>query len=118
MKLKLETLVSSVTPLRTLFSKEIPVSVGFNISKTVKAIEENIKIYDESREALIKKYGTENEDGTYTVPPKAVKKFEAEHRELLETEVDLQADQISIEKLGDIKMSASEIYTLNWLLIE
>jgi hypothetical protein len=118
MKITLETLVASLTPLRSLFSKEIPVSVGFHISKTIKGIEDNMKIYDESRSSLIKKYGTENEDGTFTVPPKSVPKFDKEHKELLNTEIDIQADQISISKLGDITMTASEIYTLDWLLTE
>lgn len=118
MKIKLEKLVASLEPLRNLFSKEIPISIGFHISKTIQAIEENMKLYDESRTALVKKYGKENKDGTFNIPPKSVKEFEAEHQELLNTEVELQAEEISIARLGDVKMSSSDVYTLNWLLTE
>src|SRR5690606_21842484 len=109
MRIKVEELVASLQPLKTLFNKEVPVGIGFHLSKTIKTIEDNIKFYDESRNNLIKKYGEELDDGSFNMPIESKDDFQKEFRGLLDSEVEINAEPISISKLEGITMTPADL---------
>lgn len=118
MKIKIEKLIGSTEALKNLFTAPVPVSVAFLLSKIIKEFEENLKFFDDARNAAIQKYGKEQKDGTFKVGEKEGVILNKEVQDLLNTEIEFHADPINIDKLNDITLSASDMYSLDWLLTE
>lgn len=118
MKVKLEKLVMSVDSLSKLFEKPMPIRTTFRLKKIVQEVDNNLKIYDESRTTLLKKYGDMQEDNSYKVDPEKQQELEDEHRELLDSEISFGFEPIPAELLGNIDMTPKDLLLLDWLIVE
>lgn len=118
MKITLEKLLGSADALKNLFNSEVPVTMAFKLSKTIKDAEENIKLFEESRLKLLKQYGEETSEDSYKISEENAPLIQKELDELLKTEVELTAEPLSVDKLGDIKMTSADVYALSWLFTD
>ena len=114
MKITLGKVVQAVEPLQKLFNESMPIKTTFKLKKLTQEINDNLKIYDESRNTLLKKYGKEDKDneGVYIVQPKNQEALDKEHQELIDTEITLAFEPISADILGDIQMSPKDLLLL------
>jgi hypothetical protein len=118
MKIKLKQLAESNEALGSLLTTEIPVAISFKIGLIVEELNNNMKHFEESRNVVVKKYGKEQKDGTYLIPNKQIEVADKEMEDLLNTEIEINTEPISIEKLGDIKTKPMDMHFLKWLLTE
>jgi hypothetical protein len=119
MKIKLEQMVMAMEPLQRIFLESLPIRTTFRLKKIVKLIDENLKDYNESRLDLLKKYGVENpETGGYDIPEENRELIEKEHTELLNTEVSLAFEPLSIDLFGNIQISGRDATLLEWIIVE
>lgn len=118
--MKLQTIINSTQSLRNLMAEKLPIKVSYRLSKLVIKIQPELTVYDEQRMKLVKELGTE-ENGSWVVSPENITKFTDELAKLQELEVDLkfgedkEFEKISMEDLGDIKISSEDMVNLNWL---
>lgn len=120
MKITLGQMVQSVESLQKLFNEPLPIKTTFKLKKITQEIDNNLKIYDDSRNSLLKKYGKadkENE-GMFIIDPKNQKALDKEHTELTEMEVSLSFEPISSSILGKIQLSSKDLVLLDWLIVE
>ena len=54
MKITLGKVVQAVEPLQKLFNESMPIKTTFKLKKLTQEINDNLKIYDESRNTLLK----------------------------------------------------------------
>ena len=90
-------------PLRKLIVRPFPVLVSYKLSKLVMKLAEQLKIIEEVRTGLVKKYGEPDERGNHQVKPDsdAFAKFVAEFNELMAQEVEVVVDKVKLpEKIA------------------
>lgn len=82
-------------------AKGVPIKVAYDLSKIGRKLAEEIELYGKKRFELIKEFGTESENDTWTVQPEKLKDFAAKHDELMDHEVEIGVNPIKLEQLGD-----------------
>lgn len=126
MKLTNQELLNSIPTLQKLSQKQLPIKVSYTISKNIKAIEEELKIYEEERQKLIKKYAEldkegkpkVNDNGNYIIKQENQLDFNKEVLELLNIETDVNISKIDLNALEGLKISPSELTSVNFLIKE
>ena len=114
MKVSLFEIYSSVTVLNKLVDLALPAKSSYKFVKIMKKFNEELKILEDERQKLINKYGQEKE-GTVTVQEQNKEAFLKEFGELMETQIDVDWDPISIDALGSVELSVAEITKIQFL---
>ena len=96
MKTKIGTLIDAVPALRKLNSLDLPLKTSFKVYKLVAAVDSELSFFTERREAIQKK--ADNRD--------------AEIQELVNQEVELDAERITIIITDDLRLSAADLAAL------
>jgi len=117
-------LVNSVPALNELSTVKLPAKVSFKFVKFLKAIDEDVKGYQNTRNEQLKKYGTakldangkETEEYEVLLKTDNGKKFIAEMEELEATEVTAEIPEIKLDDLGEEKISGGSLLALEWLI--
>ena len=117
----LEQLLNSTDGLRGLSSKPLKARCAYAVSKILKAADNEMASFNEARVNLIKKYGEKNEDGELNtdeggnvrIEKENLSQFNKELQELLETTVEISANKIRMEDIGDVEFTPSEMAQLD-----
>lgn len=106
MKILLSDVVSQVENIRALQEISFPVKVSYKIKRLVDKLKPILETYNEKRTELVKKYGEENEDKSFSVKEENLKEFYKELSELSSNEEEVEFEKIKVSELGDIKLEA------------
>ena len=117
---KLETLVNSTEGLKGLSQKSLKARTAFAIGKILKAADAEIGSFNEARMELIKKYGDKDENGelkteengNIRISPDNMISFTTELKELLDTTVEINANKIKMDDIGEVEFTPSEMAQL------
>jgi len=111
MKVKNKFYETGIAEIKKLGDMDLPATVSFQIVKGFKKLEEMSKIYLETKQKLLAKYGKLSEDGTqYTFGPKELPLFQKEMDDLLNIESDIPFVKVTLPK--DVKVSAKFLMIL------
>jgi len=129
MKIKLLELKGIETGLQKLIDKELNVRIAYRIGKLLKVVTDETAILEDNRNKLIQKYGetveasdAPQEEGQPPAPqgqqriqvkPENQQKFFNELSELLQEEVEITFEQISLNDLGDITFTPKDMFLLD-----
>jgi hypothetical protein len=117
LKISLYELINSVPAINDLIAQPLPVQSAFKISKIAKTIQTELDSYNEVRGKLLNEFGTLSEDGIqYEFADDNKQKFETNHRELLNSEVELMVRKLKIQELHGANTSATNMMLLSWLI--
>ena len=86
------------------------------IGRLTEKLKKEIDFIEEQRVTLIKKYGTEQEDKSFTVAPENMESFLKEFEELLNTELDFECQKIEIDYLDGRDLTPEDMNSLNFVL--
>ena len=125
MKLKLKILINSKDALIKLNNTEGLDSVtAYRILKNSYAIDKELKVYGEQRAKLIHQYCERDQDGKpiikngcCTIKDEFRHKYETEVLNLLDENVEVQINKISIESLFKVGLSPAQIGSIEFMLI-
>jgi len=103
-----------------LLKQKMSLKVKVYLQRLNNAIAEDIKIYEEARKELFKKYGTE-EDGKITISGENLNEFNREHNDLLAADktidvATLWGSDLTLDNLSNIE--TDEYYPLVFKLID
>ena len=117
-QVSLAELVNSQSALQSLAGQVMPAPVAFKLSKIIKAVNSELKTCDETRLKLCEQYGTLNEKTNQFEFPSKTKResLENEYAELVKTEVTIQGERLSLDRLSNLSISAGDILALSWLI--
>jgi len=120
MNLKLSVLFDSVGALQLLSQKELPGRVAFVVARNTKNIAPVVDDFLKSRAAVLEKHGTLNEDKTRYdwLSDEHQNEGEAEMKQLLETEVEVNVTQIEVAALDSIQMPPAAMASIMWMFKE
>jgi hypothetical protein len=111
MNVTLAQLVTAIPAIDKLAGTDLPVKTSYRIGRLIKSINSELAVYNTERTRLIKKYGTQQDNGDWSVGENNAE-FMSEMTTLTEIEVELKHDPISIETLGDIELSPMDMVNL------
>lgn len=106
--------------LQGILKQKMSLKLKVYLQRLNNVIGEDIKLYEEARKELFKKYGNEV-DGTISIPNDKIADFNKDHGELLSTEKNIDATTLwgtdfTIDKLENIE--TDEFYPVLFKLIE
>lgn len=111
---------------RELSSQALPVKTAFKVARLIRELDKENTTFDESRRQIIEKYADRNEDGTIKqtaegniqLQPNKIEECNKELIELLNTTIEINADKININALGDIKLTPAQMINLEAFIEE
>lgn len=117
---KLSELLDSTETLKKLSQKDFKAKLAWSISRLLKAAEQEIQEFNDTRMNLINKYGEKGDDGQLVtddkgncrIIPENIQEFSNELNELINTEVEINANPIDIELLEDLEFTPTEMTQL------
>ena len=108
--IKLGELREVFTGMDEVMSKELPIKTAYWLGKLAKKITKEARDFEEARMKLVEKYVLRDEhmkprieDGKYQFANPAA--YEADYRELADTDVEVDFTPITEAQLGDVKIS-------------
>ena len=119
-KIKVQDLVNSTTILQKLSNMSLKARLAWQIARLLKAADEEIQAFNDTRMKVIKKYGEKDENdqlitddkGNCKIPPENMNKFTDELNELLSEKVSINADPIDFKEIEDIEFTPAEMTQL------
>lgn len=111
MKVALKKLIESREALQWLSKEKLPIMAAYRLGKGIKLINNELQNFEDMRVKEIK----ELSDGSGTIPDDKAKEFSDKMMELLDMEVVLDMESISLGQLPQ-SMSAAYIMALDWLI--
>lgn len=113
----LREIVEGMPALNTLSVQPLDTKTAYRISRVLRAVNDEMKLFEEQRVALLDKFGTKG-DGQYSFEtPEAREDFEREYKELLSVEVELHIASIKVDELTGIKIAPADLAALDWLIV-
>ena len=121
MKVKLVQIVNSTDAFNKIAAQPMKAAVSFKVAKNLKALSEELAIFEQSRGDLIRKYGKEDDEGNVSIEPntKGMVEFQKELGELLNLEVNLNGfKKIKLSNLSKCELTPQEMASLEFAIQE
>ena len=113
MKFTLGEVYRITRSLPILTDKELPIKVSYRLLKFLKSCSAEMGPLEESRTKLVEKYSEPTQDiRDLKVKDENLDKFQTEFTALLDEEVEIDFNPLSIDDLGDISVSAKDLAPL------
>ena len=117
---KLSDLVNSTETLQKLAQKDFKAKLAWSISRLLKAADAEIQNFNEARMELIKKYGEKDENGELIsdengnckISPESTKDFNTEFVDLINSEVEINANKLQLDLFEDTNFTPSDMAIL------
>lgn len=120
MKIKLGEVTMIQQGLMTLVNQQLPVKLSYKLGKLIKIVDDEVQEIENKRIELVKKYGVKNEeDNTIKVPDDKQDGFMQEYTDLLNLEIDVTFEPISISELpDDLKITPQQLIYLENVVLK
>ena len=120
-EIKLEQLINSAESLKSLSQKSLKARSAYAVSKILKAADEEMTAFNEARMNLIRKYGEKDdngelksdENGNVHIIADSLNTFNQELRDLMDTQIEINANKIQINDIGDVEFTPAEMAQLD-----
>lgn len=111
MKTNYKTIVEAAPALSKLSKLDIKAQEAVKLARLINKIEAELKPFEETRNKLLKKYGEEIENERYKIKDENRSEFEKEFQDLLNSEVEIDAEKFTIK--SDVQISAASVIALS-----
>lgn len=121
-KISLDEIITLVPILKELMNNSFDSSLSFKIGRLIRELDKELELFNESHMQIVKKYGVRDSQGEFIFENNQVKvtdieKCNAELQELLNTNIEIYAEKISISAFDGIKITPSQAIVLD-LIVE
>lgn len=109
--------------LTAISEKELPVKVALLVQKNLSKVQNEIKLTEEVRQKIISKYTDEKatkeaDEGIIMLRKDKLDDFNKEHDELMNQDVEVKLNEISIKDINDITIKPRVLKQLESILTE
>ena len=112
MNIQLRLIISAIGALGKLSATDLPLKTAYNVKKSIDLLQKEVDFFNQERKKLLEKYGTENEDGSFTLREDTLLDAQRSMEELLAMEVAPDIQVLSIPLDDGIRLSANDIEAL------
>ena len=113
MKLTAGEVVGAVEALKKLAQEKLPVKGAYWINRIIRKLEPEHLVIEAQRTELIKKHGTEQEDGSTQVMNGAMVAFMADYNEVVVSELEVDCPMVKLELLGNGEINGGVLIPLD-----
>ena len=121
MKLKNLQIMQSEQVLMKLKKQELPILVAYKLNKVIKALDEKLKFIKSQRDEIIKRYGKEEENGSYMIDgndTENVNKYFDDYNLILEVEEEVEFEKLDMNDFVNVKLTSDEVGLVSFLFEE
>lgn len=111
-KVTMEEIVNTQEALQELSQHVMNGKIAFQIARLIRELNKEYQTFYETRTTLLKKYGSSNEDNTFTIPNAKIKDFNQEMEKILKEEIEINAELIPQNVLESISFTPDQIVKL------
>ena len=120
-KTKVGNLLAAKPFLQQLANTEMPAKDAFKILKTLKRVDEELSVVQDSRMKLVEKYCLRDEEsgewkadevGNVLIAPEHIATFNKEQQELFGTELELACDKLNVDILENLTFTPKMLMDL------
>ena len=106
-EVKLNDVINGVESMKYLMDISLPAKTAYKVAKLAQGMENELKLFSDAREKLVRKYANKDENNELivdennqiTVAQDNIETYQKELSELLDTEVKFEVSKISIDEL-------------------
>jgi hypothetical protein len=110
MKVKFSDILDANGALGKLSQERLPVGQSVSLARLIKKLNEEMNLFNDQRERLLKQYGEYKDDaGGYEIPKGNLPTFRKDFDELINSEVETGTDKIKITLQKDSTIEAAVI---------
>lgn len=117
---KLRNIVECADIMRELSTKSLKGRVAFRVARLLRELEKEFTLFNEKRMDLIKEYAQKDENGemksdengNVTLDQDRLSEFYQSLDDLLNADVEINAEKIDAEDLGDVEFTPTQIINL------
>lgn len=125
-KIKMKNLLDSTNILKELSTKELNGRAAYKLGKIIRRVDDEFALFNEAREKLIKQYAAVDENGEYklnsrneyTFEGDNMQKFVKEINELTGMMVEIDASQIKLDDIAELKFTPAQMVQLEAFIEE
>ena len=125
-KVTLNTIVNSNEIFQKLATTEMRARAAFRTAKLTAVIAKELELFNTQREAILRKYGEKDsndelivqENGTVNIEKEHINDFNQELFELLNSEVELNAEPLTVDDIEVAELTPVQVQMLGDLLVE
>ena len=92
--------------------------LGFAIAQNRRKLAEELKEYATKRDELLREYGTDKGDGSFSLTPEAAQAFGTALRPYAEMTAEVSVRQVTEEVFCSGNLTSSQMLTLEWMVKE
>ena len=131
MELAIKNLLNGKSTLVVLGNtKGLSSVIAYRIAKNIKAIDEELKIFEETRINLVKEYANKDEDGNpitkkdetgnevFDIENEKMKLLSQEIEKLQDEKVNIDIKQLSLEEIDKAELSPLELSSIDFMISE
>lgn len=108
----ISNILQARTAIETLTKAALPAKKSYEITKLLKALTVEFEAFEAARVEAVKRYGTEAEDGSFTVDP-SNQEFVKEINELVTTEITVDREKVDLSQhLDQLEFTVSDLIAL------
>lgn len=119
-KVKISELIDNTEVLQKLSRTSLKAKTAWQVARILKAADKEVQEFNETRMNLIKKYGEKDESnelitdesGNCKIVPEHLVDFTKELNELVNTEVEINANKVTINDLENIDFTPGDMVQL------
>ena len=119
-KLKLNELLNATDALQTLSKKSLQARPAFQVVRLLKAADKEIQEFNDIRVKVVNQYGDKDENGELItdehgnchIAPEHINEFNKELNDLLNTEIEINANMLSLGDLEELEFTPSDLALL------
>lgn len=117
-----EAFVGEASPFPTLLAQKLPVIISYKLSKLALKLREELKVIEEVRLGLVRKYGEQDEMGNISVKADNpnFSSFVKDFTELMKAEVELPSppwERVKIPEGVDLQIAPSVLMALDRFIV-
>ena len=122
----LRNIVESADIMRELSTKTLKGRAAFRVARLLRELEKEFTLFNETRVELIREYAQKDENGeiksdengNVTLDQARLNEFYEKLDELLNAEVEINAEKIDIDDFGDVDFTPAQIINLEAFIKE
>lgn len=124
-KVTLNDIITNNNLFREIHSKPMPARTAFKVARLIRELDKENEMFDKQRIDIVTRYAKRDENGDMVeennqvlIDDDKMQQFQDEFNALLDTEVEVNAEKLDIEDLGDIELTPKQIMNLEKFINE
>lgn len=125
-KVSLNNIVNSIDTFQVIMQQSFKGSLAFKIARLARELNKEMETFSEQRRKIVNEYSLKDENGeikadengNIQITPDRIQEFNTEFTNLLNTEVEINADKLPMDSIDDFEVSPQQMLNIEMFFEE